>query len=113
MERANEHDLQYRSGPSGVKYLFRGPSIDWGVVRFAPGEQLGLHLHQEVEETFYFPTSQPLMVIAGKEYRVRRGDAFRIPPGESHNIINDTGQDVDAVFIKSSYRPKDKIDLPK
>ncbi len=111
MERVNEHEQPYRNGTSGVKYFFRGPNIDWGVIRFAPGEQLGLHLHQEVEETFYFPAAEPLMVIDGKEYRVRKGDAFRIPPGESHNILNDTPAPMDAVFIKSSFRPKDKVDL--
>jgi len=111
MERVNEHDLDYRKGASGVKYLFRGPHIDWGVVRFAAGEELGLHKHNEVEETFYFPAGEPLMVIEGVEHRVRKGDAFRIPPGEAHNIINDTGGAVDAVFIKSIYRPKDKVDL--
>ena len=111
MERVNEFDVEYRNGASGVKYLFRGPNIDWGVVRFAPGEQLGPHKHNEVEETFYFPSAEPLMLIEGGEYRVRKGDAFRISPGEGHNIINDTGATVDAVFIKSQYKPKDKVDL--
>ena len=111
MERVNEFEKEYRNGSSGVKYLFRGPKIDWGVVRFAPAEQLGLHKHDQVEETFYFPAGEPLMVIGGREYRVRKGDAFRIPPGEPHNIINDTQQAVDAVFIKSEYLPKDKVDL--
>ncbi len=111
MERVNEHDQEYRKGDSGVKYLFRGPNIDWGVVRFAPGEELGPHKHEEVEETFYFPACEPRMVIEGRDFRVRKGDAFRIPPGESHNIVNDTDQPADAVFIKSCYRPKDKIDL--
>ena len=113
MEHTNEFDKQYRNGASGVKYFFRGPHIDWGVVRFAPGEQLGLHRHNEVEETFYFPSAEPLIVVAGREFRVRRGDAFRIPPGEAHNIINDTGRVADAVFIKSHYKPDDKVDLPR
>jgi len=112
MERVNEFEKEYRGGASGVKYLFRGPNIDWGVVRFAPGEELGLHKHKEVEETFYFPAGEPLMTIEGQAYRVRKGDAFRIPPGESHNIVNDTSEPVDAVFIKSCYLPTDKVDLP-
>ena len=112
MERVNEHEKTYRNGQTGVKYLFRGPCIDWGLIRFAPGEQLGLHKHAEVEETFYFPASEPLMEIEGKQYRVRAGDAFRIPPGEGHNIVNDTAGAVDIIFIKSVYRPQDKIDLP-
>jgi len=111
MERVNANEKEYRGGASGVKYLFRGPCIDWGVVRFAAGEELGLHKHNQIEETFYFPHCEPLMIVEGKECRVRKGDAFRIPPGESHNIINDTGQAVDAVFIKSAYQPDDKVDL--
>lgn len=111
MERVNERDRAFRDGDCGVKYLFRGPNIDWGIVRFLPGQELGLHMHNEVEETFYFPAARPLMVIAGKSYRVEPGDAFRISPGEPHNIVNDTADPADAIFIKSSYRPKDKVDL--
>ena len=67
MEKVNEHEKTFRNGASGVKYLFRGPAIDWGIVRFAPGEQLGLHKHAEVEETFYFPSSEPLMIVNDQE----------------------------------------------
>ena len=31
-------DFEYRGGTSGVKYLMRGPSIDWGVILLKPGE---------------------------------------------------------------------------
>ena len=54
MEIVREQDQAYRGGKSGVKYLVRGPNIDWGVILFAPGDELGRHLHREVEETFYF-----------------------------------------------------------
>ncbi len=111
MELVNEHDLAYRSGDSGVKYLFRGPKIDWGVLRLAPGETLGHHYHERVEETFYFPACEPLMIVNGQEFRVRAGDAFRLTPPDTHDIINDTSASVDIVFIKSTYDPKDKVDV--
>ncbi len=111
MERVNEHDLAYRSGASGVKYLFRGPKIDWGVLRLAPGETLGRHYHERVEETFYFPACEPVMIVNGREFRVRAGDAFRLVPPDTHDIVNDTSSPVDIVFIKSSYDPKDKVDV--
>ena len=110
MERVNEHDLEYRKGDSGPKYLFRGPHTDWGVLRFLPGQQLDQHYHDEVEETFYFTRGTPLMIVSGQQYRVRVGDAFRIEPKEPHNIINDTNGPIDAVFIKHTYKPKDKVD---
>jgi len=111
MQRVNENDGTYRDGDSGVKYMFRGPKIDWGVIRFLPGQQLGLHFHNEVEETFYFPRGAPLMWIEGQEYRVRPGDAFRIEPRERHNIVKDTPAPVDTIFIKSTYQPQDKVDV--
>ena len=111
MEQVNEQDLEYRGGDSGVKYLFRGPKIDWGVLRMKPGDTLGHHYHEHVEETFYFVKGQPLMIVNGEEFRVRRGDAFRLDPLDKHDIVNDTDDVVDAVFIKSSYDPKDKVNV--
>jgi mannose-6-phosphate isomerase-like protein (cupin superfamily) len=111
MEHINAFDIPFRKGGSGPKYLFRGPRIDWGVLKFNPGEKLGLHKHAEVEETFFFTKGTPLMIVDGKEHRVRVGDAFRLEPGDVHNIINDTGESIEAVFIKSIYKPDDKIDV--
>ena len=110
MERVNEHDREYRNGESGPKYFFRGPNIDWGVLRFLPGQELGEHHHEEVEETFYFTRGAPLMVVDGEECRVREGDVFRMDPGDVHNIVNDTDQPIDAVFIKHIHRADDKVD---
>ena len=110
MERVNAADLEYRGGDSGPKYLFRGPRIDWGVLRFLPGQELGTHYHEQVEETFYFTRGTPLVIVNGEEHRVRVGDAFRMHPGDVHNIVNDTDEPTDAVFIKSEDLPKDKVD---
>jgi len=111
MEQVNEQDLEYRGGDSGVKYLFRGPVIDWGRLRMKPGETLGHHYHDRVEETFYFLEGEPLMIVNGEKIRVRRGDAFRLEPHDNHDIVNDTDDVVDAVFIKSTYDPKDKVNV--
>jgi quercetin dioxygenase-like cupin family protein len=111
MERVNERDCEFRFGDHGPKYLFRGPRLEWGLIVFKPGQQLGAHKHAEVEETFYFLEGRPQMIIAGQSYRAEPGDAFRIEPGEAHNIINDTEQDTRLVFIKCPYRPDDKVNL--
>jgi mannose-6-phosphate isomerase-like protein (cupin superfamily) len=112
MEIVREQDQAYRGGSGGVKYLVRGPKIDWGVILFAPGDELGRHLHREVEETFYFVEARGgRFIVNGAEYPVAVGAAFRIEPGEVHNIVNDTDVPLKAVFIKSPYRPKDKVDV--
>jgi mannose-6-phosphate isomerase-like protein (cupin superfamily) len=112
MDHVNEHDLAFRSGASGVKYFFRGPQVDWGVVIFNPGERLGEHLHERVEETFYFVEGQGgTMVVNGQERPIRIGDVFRLNPTERHDIINTTAVPLKVVFIKSTYDPKDKVDV--
>ena len=113
MERVNANELQFRNGDSGPKYLFRGPHIDWGLIRFLPGQTLGEHLHEQVEETFYFHSGCGVMVVDGLEYDIEPGEAFRIDPGEAHDIVNTGGALLDAVFIKHCYLPDDKVDVQR
>ena len=111
MERISEADCEFRFGDHGPKYLLRGPRIEWGVIVFKPGQQLGRHCHNEVEETFYFLEGTPQMVVDDESYRVRPGDVFRLEPPECHDIINDTDQDTRLVFIKTPYLPDDKVNM--
>ena len=111
MEKVNEFEKEYRNGKSRVKYLFRGPNIDWGVIRFLPGESLGKHRHEEVEETFYFKADGGKMVVNNEKHAIKAGDAYRIEPGDVHDILNDTGKAMDLIFIKHIYAPDDKINV--
>ena len=108
MERVNANELEYRKGNSGPKYLFRGPRIDWGLIRFLPGETLGKHLHRELEETFYFHAGSGVITVDDLEYDISPGGAFRIEPGETHDIANTGEAPLEGVFIKHAYLPDDK-----
>jgi len=77
-----------RFGDSGPKYLMRGPRFEWGIIVFHPGHAPGAHRHREVEETSYFESGAPVMVVDGEQHRVRPGDVFRLEPGEAHDIIS-------------------------
>ncbi|MFW6119082.1 MAG: cupin domain-containing protein [Planctomycetota bacterium] len=109
MERVNANELEYRHGDSGPKYLFRGPNIDWGLIRFQPGETLGAHYHDEVEETFYFTRGAGVFKVNGVEHDIAAGDAFRVEPGETHDVLNTGDEPLDGVFIKDRYSPDDKV----
>lgn len=111
MERVNENNCEFHFGDHGPKYLMRGPKFEWGVIVFQPGQELGAHKHEQVEETFYFENGTPLMVVDDNKYRVTPGDAFRLEPGEAHNIINDSEEDTRIIFIKCPYLPGDKITI--
>ena len=109
MERVNENEQVFRKGDSGPKYMMRGPNIDWGIIVLKPGEKMGVHGHNEVEETFYFIQGAPTIIVNDAPYDVKEGDAFRLEPQEKHDIHNDTDSPVKLVFIKCPYLPEDKI----
>ncbi|HOE11989.1 MAG TPA: cupin domain-containing protein [bacterium] len=110
METVHENDLDYRNGDWGVKYLFRGPKIEWGVILIKPGEKLGAHYHDEVEEHFLILEGHPTMVIDEEEHACPPGQAWRIEAPHKHNLVNGTDGPVKVVFIKTPYLPKDKTD---
>ncbi|MFH1739620.1 MAG: cupin domain-containing protein [bacterium] len=111
METVRETDLSYRNGDWGVKYLFRGPKIEWGVILIKPGEQMGAHYHDEVEEHFLILEGSPTMVIDGEDHLCAAGDAWRIEAPHKHSIVNRTDKPVKVVFIKAPYLPKDKKEV--
>jgi len=111
MEKVNENAIAYRHGDYGPKYFFRGDRHEWGVICLRSGDTLGKHCHNEVEETFYFPDSAPLIIIDDVEHRVAPGDVFKLAPSEAHDIINDTENPIRLIFIKCPYLPDDKVAL--
>lgn len=111
MQKVSEGDQTYRGGDSGVKYLLRGPKIDWGVILLLPGQKLGGHYHEQVEETFYVLQGQGIFTVNGRDYPAREGDAFRMESEDRHDIRNESNQPLKLVFIKCPYLPQDKIDI--
>jgi len=111
VQRVNEADLPYRGGDSGVKYLMRGPNLDWGVILLKPGEDLAGHYHEQVEETFYVVQGQAAFSVNDEEIIAGAGTALRLEPKESHAVRNAGKGDLKLVFIKWPYLPKDKVSL--
>ncbi|MGC9358810.1 MAG: cupin domain-containing protein [Anaerolineae bacterium] len=111
MQRVNEADLAYRGGDSGVKYLMRGPNLDWGVILLKPGENLAGHYHEQVEETFYVVQGQAAFEVNDEEIVAKAGTALRMEPKDRHAVRNVGADDLKLVFIKWPYLPKDKVSL--
>lgn len=111
MEQVNVNNLKFRAGDSGVKYIFRGPNIEWGIIVFKPREKLGKHFHNKVEETFYLEEGEAKMIINDKEINAVTGDVFKLAPKDTHDIINQSNKNVRFIFIKAPYLPDDKISI--
>ncbi|MDI6786566.1 MAG: cupin domain-containing protein [bacterium] len=113
MERINENNQEFRFKDHGPKYMFRGPYMEWGIIVLKPGQDLGAHLHNETEETFYIVEGTPIMTINNNDHRTNSGDAFKIDPKEPHNLTNDTNANIKVIFLKVPYNPEDKVSLNK
>ena len=111
MEKIKESEQEYRGGDWGVKYLFRGPRIDWGVILLQPGQRLGRHYHHEVEETFYILEGQATFVINDVKHLLGAGEAVRLEAPSRHDVVNEDHQPLKMVFIKCPYLPRDKVDI--
>ena len=111
MQHVREQELSYRNGASGVKYLMRGPKIDWGVILLLPGQTLGGHYHEEVEETFYVIQGQGVFTVNGEQLIASEGDVLYMEPTDTHAIANNTDQPLKMVFIKCPCLPDDKVDI--
>lgn len=111
MEKVNESERAYRDGDSGVKYLLRGPRIDWGVVLLHPGQSLAAHYHNEVEETFYVVEGQVTFYVDDEKLELVAGDAMRLEPPERHKVVNESERPVKLVLIKCPYLPHDKVSV--
>ena len=109
MEQVSESEKAYREGEWGVKYLFRGPRIEWGVIRLKPGQQLGGHYHEQVEETFWVLEGEAVLEIDGEPHHLAAGEAVRLDATERHAIANQSTAPLKMAFIKSPYLPKDKV----
>ncbi len=112
IRKVSENDFEFRGGESGVKYLMRGPSIDWGLILLKPGEFMApkAHGHKEIDETFYFVEGDGVMIINDKEITAPQGSVFLLEPNEMHNIRNDSKENIKIVFIKGEYKPEDKFE---
>ncbi len=108
MDLVKEKDMPFRHGDWGIKYLFRGPRLDWGVVVLRPGEKMGAHYHEQVEETFFILEGEGKFVVDGKEVPVEAGTGCRLEPGERHDLVASSRHSLRGVFIKTPYLPDDK-----
>lgn len=108
----NEKDIPYRNeGPSGPKYLMRGPFVDIGMVIIQPGEDFTCHLHDHVEEDFLTLEGSVDIYIDGERFVLHPGDLIQVAPKKQHYLKNVGAVPWRAVFVKAPFDPNDKINI--
>lgn len=69
-------------------------------------EEIGEEVHN-VDQFFKIEGGEGLVVINGKQSKIRKGEAILIPAGTKHNIINTTAENLKLYTIYSPPQHKD------
>jgi mannose-6-phosphate isomerase-like protein (cupin superfamily) len=68
--------------------LFTGQHSQLVVMCLQPGEDIGMEVHNNLDQFFRFEEGKGKVVIDGAENEVEDGFAVVVPAGSEHNIIN-------------------------
>ena len=68
--------------------LFTGPYSQLVVMSLAPGDDIGLETHDDVDQFIRVEAGQGMAILNGKEHDLADGSAVVIPAGTEHNIVN-------------------------
>ena len=68
--------------------LFTGSRIQLVVMSLAPGEDIGLETHDDVDQFIRIEAGQGKAILNDEEYNLEDGSVVIIPAGTQHNIVN-------------------------
>jgi mannose-6-phosphate isomerase-like protein (cupin superfamily) len=90
------------------KVLYTGKHSQLVVMSLKPGEEIGTEVHAKVDQFFRVEKGEA-KVIAGKTVKkVREDEAFIIPAGTKHNVVNTGKKDLKLYTIYSPANHPDK-----
>jgi len=70
------------------KVLFTGSNSQLVLMSLKPEEEIGMEVHEKVDQFFRIEQGAGKAVIEGKEFPLGDGSAVVAPAGARHNIIN-------------------------
>lgn len=68
--------------------LFTGRHNQLVVMSLAPGEDIGMEIHPDVDQFIRIEAGKGRAILNGEEHDLEDGSAIVIPAGTQHNIVN-------------------------
>lgn len=97
IEEITENNTNFR------KVLFTGKHTQLVAMSLKPGEDIGMEVHDNLDQFFRIEEGEGKAVIDGEEYDFVEGDAL-IVPGESRHNLTNTSKDKD-LKLYTLYSP--------
>jgi len=82
IEELTEQNGDYR------RVLYTGKQLQLVLMSLAPGEEIGEEVHEKGDQFFQVEKGKGEVLIDGKRTKIKGDDAFIIPAGARHNVIN-------------------------
>lgn len=73
--------------------LFTAPHTQLVLMSLLPGEEIGLEVHNKVDQFFRFEKGIGKIILEGEETIIGDGDVAIVPAGTKHNVINTSTMD--------------------
>jgi mannose-6-phosphate isomerase-like protein (cupin superfamily) len=87
--------------------LFTGTHSQLVLMCIRPGEDIGLEVHDSVDQFFRVDSGIGELLIDGEKTQIRDGFAIVVPAGSQHNIINTGDADLKLYTV---YSPPNHTD---
>ncbi|OGD52714.1 cupin [Candidatus Beckwithbacteria bacterium RBG_13_35_6] len=81
--------------------LWTGKYCQLVVMSLKPGEEIGLEVHDKVDQFFRVEEGEAKFIINGEEYAAKDGDAVIVPAGAQHNVVSTGSEDLKLYTIYS------------
>lgn len=73
--------------------LHTGQHAQLVVMNLEPNEDIGLEVHEIVDQFLRVEKGQGKVILSGEEHAIKEGDAIIVPAGVKHNVINTSPED--------------------
>jgi mannose-6-phosphate isomerase-like protein (cupin superfamily) len=88
--------------------IFTGKNCQLVLMSLKPGEEIGMEVHDKVDQFFRFETGQGKVIIDGEEHKVGDGSAVIVPQGSMHNVVNTS--ETEELKLYTIYSPPNHPD---
>jgi mannose-6-phosphate isomerase-like protein (cupin superfamily) len=83
------------------KVLYTAKKSQLVVMNLLPNEDIGMEVHKDVDQILFFVEGSGEAMVAGKTWKIKKGDVVFVPAGSQHNFINTGKTDLKIYTIYS------------